>query len=103
MKRILIVITAIALAAISYGPGRALQRTAHQPGGSQSLIVMVSEVVASSGAISSGRIYLCADNGGAKDDSDDKKGSGKKGSGDEEKSEKDVPGIDRIWDVVLYG
>ena len=98
MKTILIVITAIALAAMGYGPGKVLSRTADQPGGTQNWSMTVSEVIANSGSIASNLIYLCAENGDDKDDSDDKKVDG-----DGEKSEPEVPGIDRIWNVVTYG
>ncbi len=96
MKRILILMTAIALVAMSYGPGNILSRTADHPGGVQSWTAIAPEFLANSGSMPSSLIYLCADNGGGKDDSDAKKG-------DEEKSEKEVPGIDRIWDVAMYG
>jgi len=98
MKIILIVITAIALAATSYGPGKVLLRTADQPGGAQSWTVTVSEVIANPGSVPSSPIYLCAENGDDKDDSD-----AENGAEDKEKSEQEVPGIDRIWNVVTYG
>ena len=98
MKRILIVMTAIALAAMSYGFGQGLSQPSDYPGGTQSFTAIATEVLANSDSMPSSRIYLCAENGGDKDDSD-----AKKGNGDEEKSEKEVPGIDRIWDVVFYG
>ncbi len=98
MKTILIVITVIALAAMSYGPGTALSRTADVPGSTQSLSAIETEVIANPGSVHSSPIYLCAENGDDKDDSDDKKGDG-----DGEKSEPEVPGIDRIWNVVTYG
>ncbi|MGO9121086.1 MAG: hypothetical protein ACLQPD_26175 [Desulfomonilaceae bacterium] len=98
MKRILIVIAAIALVAMSYGPGNILSRTADHLGGVQSWTAITPEVLANSGFMPSSLIYLCAENGGGKDDS-----GAKKGDGDEEKPEKEVPGIDRMWDVAMYG
>ncbi len=90
--------TAIALVGMSYGPGKILSRSADHPDGVQSWTAIAPEVLANSGFMPSSLIYLCADNGGGKDDSD-----AKKGDGDEEKTEKEVPGIDRIWDVAMYG
>jgi len=61
MKRILIVMTAIALAAISYGPVAALWGTADPLGNAQCPTTVESTAIATYGSIPSGLFYLCAD------------------------------------------
>jgi hypothetical protein len=96
MKIILILMTAIAFIAVGYGPGNVLSRTTDHTGGVQSWTAISSEVLPNPRYVPSALIYLCAAEGDSKDDSEAKKG-------DEEESEKEVPGIDRLWDVAMYG
>ncbi len=92
MKRILFVMTAIALAAISYGPVAALWVTADHLGNAQCLTTVGSTAIATDGSMPSGLFYLCADDAATEE-----------APAEEEKPDEPVPGIDRTWNVVMYG
>ncbi len=91
MKRILIVMTAIALASISYGPVAALWVTADHPGNAQCLTAEGSTAMATDGSIPSDLFYLCADDAATEEAPEE-----------EPKPDEPVPGIDRTWNVVMY-
>lgn len=90
MKRILMVVTVIALAAISYGSLAVLSSASDH----QSSVLTTAETIdiRTDGSITSGAFYLCEDSAEAEE-----------APADEEKPDAPVPGIDRTWNVVMYG
>jgi hypothetical protein len=91
MMRILIVMTVIALAAISYGPVATLWNTTDYLGYAQCLTTMGTNTIGTNGFMPS-VFYLCEDDA-ATDEAPAEEG----------KPDEPVPGIDRTWNVVMYG
>jgi hypothetical protein len=94
MKKMLIVLVAVAVAAIGYfgtGPVPAVWGTADYQSDAQSLTPVGGTANVDSGSLPTGVFYLCAD------DAEEEEAPA------EEKEEEPVPGVDRTWNVVMYG
>jgi hypothetical protein len=87
----LLFITVIVLAGISYGFA-APSVVADYPISAQSLITAGSNDIGIEGSSPSGLFFLCEDDA-----------STDKAPADKEKSDEEAPGLDRTWDVVMYG
>jgi hypothetical protein len=90
MKRILMVMTVIALAAISYG---SLGLLSNAPDVRSSILTTAETIgIGTVGSITSGVFYLCEGDAEAEE-----------APADEGKPDEPAPGIDRTWNVVMYG
>jgi hypothetical protein len=92
MKKILVVVTAIAVAAISYGSLAALWSASDPTCNTECLTAVGPNGIGADCSRPSGVFYLCED-----DTSTDE------APAEEGKPDEPVPSIDRTWNVVMYG
>lgn len=97
MKRILVVVIVVALAAISCGSLGSPWSASDHLCNVQCLTTMVTHIIATDCPMPSGLFFFCAEDTATDETPTDE---GKK---DEKRKDEPVPGIDRTWNVVMYG